>query len=265
MTENSLLTSKLWCFYVKILRNLREQCKIIKKRASHDPFKLWFFQWALQTCFKNCNSLANFLLRIFRPPTNFRLLLEKRTGRKSRKRCQVLFPVYEKNLYSWAALWSYSTDQPLSFHHVALLYFTPCHKGRVWNVIFIISVSRRWERKKRWCEGRGVGGLQTAPGSHGNSIHIIAAALHQAKMPWRARRRTREKREYDGSANEPLDKAESSWTDGAPKIQNSKCLWQNLQTTNDSALWVFISESGLFLWPHTAVLRPKRGKAVGKP
>lgn len=41
--------------------------------------------------------------------------------------------------------------------------------------------------RKRGCEGQGVGGLQTAPSNHGNSIHIIAAALHQAAMPRRVR------------------------------------------------------------------------------
>ncbi len=140
-------------FNVKILRDLRAQCKIIKK-AAHDPLTLWettFFQWALQTCFKNCNTLANFLLRIFRPPQSSGSFSRKELAENPERDARYCFPVYETFLYSWAALCSYSTDQPLSFHQITLLYFTPCHKGRVWNVICIISVSRRWERKKRWC------------------------------------------------------------------------------------------------------------------
>lgn len=173
-----------------------------------------FLHWTLQTCFKNCNSSGNFLLRnlwlLCFSTTKVQTPSRERNWHKSRKRCQVLFSSLWNNiLYSWAALCSYSTEQPLSFRYVALLCFTLFHKDRVWNVICIISVSCRWERRKRGCEGRGVGGLQTAPGSHGNSIHIIAAALHQAEMPQRAKR-TREKSECDGSANEPLNKAESS-------------------------------------------------------
>lgn len=221
-----------------------------------------FLQWKLQTSFKKIatpQAITYFGGTIWDyfeafPPPKFRLLPEKRTGTESRKWCQVLFSSLWTNiLYSWAALCSYNTEQPLWFRYVALLCFTLFHKDRVWNVICIISVSRRWERtwgaRCWWAADSSWEPWQQR--SHNSCCSASAEDATESKEE------ERERSECDGSANEPLNKADS--TDSAPKRQHSKRLWQTLQTTYDSALW------GLFLWAHTAVLRPKRGKAVGKP
>lgn len=187
------------------------------------------------------------------PPPKFRLLPEKGTGTESRKRCQVLFSSLWNNiLYSWAALCSYNTEHLLSFRYVALLCFTLFHKVRVWNVICIMSVSRRWERtwgaRCWWATDSSWEPWQQH--SHNSCCSASAGDATESKED------EREKRVWWICKWTP----EQSWFNRfCPQKTAIETPLAVLQTTYDSALW------GLFLWAHTAVLRPKRGKAVGKP
>lgn len=164
-----------------------------------------FLQWKLQTSFQKLQLLRQQLtleeqfentLTLFHPQSSDSFP-RKELAQNPERDARYCFPVYETT-FCTAEQHCVATIRS-NRCHFAMSHF--CVLPRFTKSGFETSfVLYQWAADERGREGRGVGGLQTAPGSHGNNVHIIAAALHQPKMPRRAKR-TRERSECDGSAN----------------------------------------------------------------